>query len=298
MNEPATAVVELSEIAVEEGFNPRTSFDEERLAELEASIREHGIVQAPTVRPAPEGGYTVIAGERRLIAAKRAGVERVPVVIRGEEGARAAALAENLIREDLDPIDTARALHDLGEAEALGTRAKLAERVKKSPSWVSEHLRLLKLPDGVQAAIANGEVPLEAERELGAVAKVSPRIAECACELVSRKRVEGRDLVDRFDEVLAEVAEARFEEKPTMIDTAGTPLTEIISDPEKLVAIAERYRAARPYEADGDQVSPLRHRGDRCGSGGWLPGRAHNRSRQLVLERRLHHRRRAGGRPL
>ena len=254
MSEPTTAVVELSEIAVEEGFNPRTSFDEEGLAELEASIREHGIVQAPTVRPAPHGGYTVIAGERRLIAAKRAGVERVPVVIRGEEGAKAAALAENLIREDLDPIDTARALRDLGEAEGLGTHAKLAERVKKSPSWVSEHLRLLKLPEGVQAEIALGNVPVEAERELRAVAKVSPRIAECACDLVARKRVEGRDLVERFDEVLAEVAEARFEDKPTMIDVSGTPLAEVVTDPEKREAIAERFKAARSYEGDREPV--------------------------------------------
>jgi ParB/RepB/Spo0J family partition protein len=254
MNEPATAVLAIDEIAVEQGFNPRTSFDEESLTELEASIREHGIVQAPTVRPAPDGGYIVIAGERRLIAAKRAGIERVPVVIRGDEGARAAALAENLIREDLDPIDTARALRDLGEAEGLGTHAKLAERVKKSPSWVSEHLRLLKLPEGVQAAIAEGSVPVEAERELRAVAKVSPRIAECACELVARRRVEGRDLIERFDEVLAEVAEARFEEKPMMIDVAGTPLAEVVADPEKRKAIAERYRAARPYESATEPV--------------------------------------------
>ena len=247
MNEPATAVLAIEEIAIEDGFNPRTRFDEERLAELEASIREHGIVQAPTVRPRAEGGYAVIAGERRLIAARRAGVERVPVVIRGEEGARAAALAENLIREDLNPIDTARALRDLGEAEGLGTHAKLAERVKKSPSWVSDHLRLLKLPEAVQAEIANGTVPVEAERELRAVAKVSPRIAECACELAARKRVEGRDLVERFDEVLAEVAAARFEDKPTMIDTAGAPLAEVIADPEKREAFAERYKLVRQH---------------------------------------------------
>ena len=255
MSEPTTAVVELSEITVEEGFNPRTRFDEERLAELEASIREHGLVQAPTVRPLAEGGYAVIAGERRLIAARRAGVTRIPVLIRnGVDGARAAALAENLIREDLDPIDIARALHDLSEAEGLGTHAKLAERVKKSPSWVSEHLRLLKLPEGVQAEVAKGSIPLEAERELREVAKVSPRIAECACELVARGRIEGRDLVERFDEVLGEVAAARFEDKPTMIDAARAPLAEVVGDPEKREAIAERYQAARPYEAGGEPV--------------------------------------------
>ncbi len=187
MSEPATAVLDIDQIATEDGFNPRTRFDEESLAELEASIREHGVVQAPTVRPAEEGHYTVIAGERRLIAAKRAGVTRIPVVIRNEaDGARAAALAENLIREDLDPIDTARALHDLAQAEGLGTHAKIADRVKKSPSWVSDHLRLLKLPEGVQRHVAEGTVPVEAERDLRKVAKVSPRVAECACELVER----------------------------------------------------------------------------------------------------------------
>lgn len=252
MNEPTTAVLDIAEIGVEDGFNPRTSFDEDGLAELEASIREHGVVQAPTVRPAKDGGYTVIAGERRLIAAKRAGVKRVPVVIREGEGARAAALAENLIREDLDPIDTARALSDLAEAEGLATHAKLAERVKKSPSWVSEHLRLLKLPAGAQRQIAAGVVPVEAERELRKVAAVSPRVAECACELARHGRVKGRDLVDHFDEVLEAVAQARFEEKPTMIDVNGTRLSAIVADPEQRQALLARYLAARPYDDAAD----------------------------------------------
>jgi ParB/RepB/Spo0J family partition protein len=255
MSEPATAVLDIDQIATEEGFNPRTRFDEESLAELEASIREHGVVQAPTVRPAEDGHYTVIAGERRLIAAKRAGVTRIPVLIRNEaDGARAAALAENLIREDLDPIDTARALHDLSQAEGLNTHAKIAERVKKSPSWVSDHLRLLKLPEGVQRHVAEGHVPAEAERDLRKVAKVSPRVAECTCELVERGRVKGRDLVENFGEVLCEVAEARFEHKPTMIDTRGARVSELIADPEQRTALTERYLAARPYEESEDPV--------------------------------------------
>lgn len=121
MSQPTTAVLDVEKIEVEEGLNPRTRFDEDRLAELEATIRQDGLVTALTVTPAKAGRYTLIAGERRLIAAKRAGLKEVPVLIRAVKGSRAATLVENLIREDLDPIDTAQGLADLAEAENLTT---------------------------------------------------------------------------------------------------------------------------------------------------------------------------------
>ena len=95
--------IPLNEIAVEDGHNPRASFDEAQLAELVASIRIHGVVQAITVRPNPEGtGYLVVAGHRRLEAAQRAALEQIPALVRDGDGALAAAIAENLIREDLE----------------------------------------------------------------------------------------------------------------------------------------------------------------------------------------------------
>lgn len=257
MSQPATAVLDIEKIAVEEGFNPRTRFDEDALARLESSLRETGIVQPLAVQPADNGTYTVIAGERRLIAAKRAGIEQVPVLIREGPGARAAALAENLIREDLDPIDTAKGLQALAEVENLSTHKQIAEKVEMSVAWVSQHLRLLALPEGVQVHIAAGQVPVDAERELRKVAKVSPRIAECACELVERGKFGGRDLAEHFDEVLVAVAEARFEEPPTMIDPGSLRLSAVIADTEKCRALTERYLGAVPYEHSEDPAIRL-----------------------------------------
>jgi ParB/RepB/Spo0J family partition protein len=243
MSDPSTAVLDVDSIEVEDGFNPRTRFDEDALSELEASIREEGLLSALTVRPGSNGTYMLIAGERRLIAAKRAGLSKVPAVIHDGSGATAAALAENLIREDLDPIETAQALSRLAAQEGFSTHKAIAEKVKKSCSWVSEHLRLLSLPEEVQRHIAAGAVPVDAERELRKVAKVSPRVAECACELVERGGVEGRDLRERFGEVMQAVAAAKFADKPTMISARGAALSELVPDPDQRKALTERLAA-------------------------------------------------------
>ncbi len=257
MSQPATAVLDIEKIDVQDGLNPRTRFDEDRLAELEASIRQDGLVTALTVVPAKGDHYTVIAGERRLIAAKRAGLQEVQVVVRAVEGSRAATLVENLIREDLDPIDTAQGLADLAETENLTTHQQIAERIgrKKNVGWTSEHLRLLRLPEGVQRHIAAGEVPVAAEKVLRKVAEVSPRIAECACELAARGTVDGRDLVDHFGEVLQLVAEASFTGKPTMIGVrSGARISELIIDTEKRKGLIERLTAADSYANTEDPV--------------------------------------------
>jgi ParB/RepB/Spo0J family partition protein len=248
MSKTKTDVIPIEKIKVEDGFNRRTYFDEKRLAELEASIRQSGLVTALTVRANGGEKFVLIAGERRLIAAKRAGLIEVPVVIREDKSALSAAIAENLIREDLDPIEEARALQRLAEAEHLATHKKLAERVGKSSAYVSERLRLLALPEKVQARIADGTVPVTAERDLRKAAKVSPAIAECACQLVARGEIEGRDLVERFDEVLYAVADCELHERPTMIDIGrGLWLSQVVDDPEQHAVIADRWRIATPY---------------------------------------------------
>ncbi len=253
MKEQMIEVVEIGAIEVEEGFNPRGVLDERALAELEASIRQSGLVTALTVRSNGEGRYVLIAGERRLTAAKRAGLKRVPVVIREGKDALAAAIAENLIRADLDPIEEANALSRLAEAEGLGTHKKLADRVGKSSAYVSERLRLLALPESVQLQIAAGKVPVAAERELRKVVKVCPAVAERAVRLVARGEIEGRDLIERFDEVLHAVAESELPEAPTMIDV-GRParISELIADPEQRSSLAQRLRVAHPYEDSED----------------------------------------------
>jgi ParB/RepB/Spo0J family partition protein len=254
MGNQSTAVVEIDSIEIEEGHNPRSAFDEAAMSELEASIRASGLVTALTVRPnGNEGSYLLIAGERRLIAAKRAGLKSVPVVIREQGDPLAAAIAENLIRADLDPIEEARALARLGEAEQLSTHKELARRVGKSSAFVSARLRLLKLPEAVQSAIAKGDVPVAAEPDLRKVAKVSPEVATCACVLASEGEIDGRDLLDRFDEVLCAVAESERPGMSTMIDVARSVwLSDVVTDPEAHADQAERWRAVRPYEKADD----------------------------------------------
>ncbi|HXS33142.1 MAG TPA: ParB/RepB/Spo0J family partition protein [Solirubrobacterales bacterium] len=256
MSEPTVAVLDVDAIEVAEGFNPRTRFDEGELATLAANLRTtDGLVQPLAVQTGESGGYVLIAGERRLRAAKQAGIEKVPVVVLDGDKAKVAALAENLIRVDLDPVEVAHGLQALADAEGLTTHKKIAARIDKSAGFVSEHLRLLKLPEGVQRHIAAGHVPVAAERTLRNVAKVSPRVAECACELVEKGEIEGRDLAERLGEVLCAVAEGKLPDSPTMIDAGhGESLSRIVTDPEKYAALAERYRAVRSYEAGADPV--------------------------------------------
>ena len=254
MTEPSTAMIDVEQIAVEQGFNPRSCFDEGALAELVASVREQGILSALTVRPDGDGGYVLIAGARRLEAAKRAGLERVPVLIRSGNGDLAAAIAENLIRADLDPIEEARALKRLAEVEKLATHKQIAARVGKSPAHVSERLRLLALPEGCHGQIAAGTVPVAAERELRKAAAVSPAVAAGACKLVERGVLDGRDLSERFGEALCALAETRFDGAPTLIDTSGAALSALVSDLELRASLAERHAAARPYEHSEDPV--------------------------------------------
>lgn len=247
MTDLATPLLEVDKIEVVEGFNPRTHMDPDALARLAGNLSKTDVVQPLTVRPIDGGKFAVIAGHRRLEAAKLAGIKKVPVHVRENGNARAAALSENLHREDLDPIDTARALVELANELDLPTNKKIAEELDVSDSWVSQHLRLLKLPEGVQRYIAEGHVPVEAERDLRGIAKVSPRIAECICELAKRRKVKSREFVVNFGDLFEAVAQARFEDRPTMIDPGAVRLSEVIADEKKRRDLGDRHLAAKPY---------------------------------------------------
>ncbi len=252
----ATPMINVDKIDVEDGFNPRTHMDSEALARLAESLKKTGVVQPLAVRPAKGGRFVVVAGHRRLKAAELAGIEQVPVHLCANGNASTAALVENLHREDLDPIDTARGLQTLAEQLSLTTHKKIADELEVSESWVSQHLRLLKLPEGVQGHIAAGDVPVEAERELRKIAEVSPRIAECVCELAKRKKVKGRDFVRRFDELLEASVDARFDDKPTMIDPSAVRISQVVTDPKKRRDLGDRYRVLHPY-AHGEPAVKL-----------------------------------------
>ncbi len=139
---------------------PRTRFDEAALEELAASIRTHGILQPLLVSEAGDGAYVLIAGERRLRAARLAGLEAVPVVIRerlDRQEEIELALVENLQRRDLSPLEEARAYEQL-RAELGLTQAEIASRVGVDRSTVANALRLLKLPEAVQSMVEDGRL--------------------------------------------------------------------------------------------------------------------------------------------
>ena len=149
---------------------PRTVFDEVSLRELADSIAEHGVLQPLTVRPLTDGYYQIIAGERRWRAARLAGLDQVPVRIFSADDRKTAELAliENLQREDLNPLEEARGYRDLMTGYGL-TQEETAAVVGKSRSVVANAIRLLNLPDEIQAMLEDGSLAPGAARALLAI---------------------------------------------------------------------------------------------------------------------------------
>ena len=135
-------------------YQPRTTFDEETIAELADSIRSNGIVQPITVRKAASGKYQIISGERRYRAARLAGLKTVPAYIReaDDSGMLEMAIVENIQRENLDAVETALSFRRLME-ECGFTQEQLADRVGKKRATVANYLRLLSLPVEIQKAL-------------------------------------------------------------------------------------------------------------------------------------------------
>jgi ParB family chromosome partitioning protein len=132
-------------------YQPRRLFQEDSLADLSESIKEMGVIQPLIVRSIASGNYEIVAGERRWRAAKIAGFRTVPVIVRNLSDAESLeiALIENLQREDLNPLDTAEAYDTLIQKFSY-THEVLARRIGKDRSNITNHLRLLKLPDPIK----------------------------------------------------------------------------------------------------------------------------------------------------
>jgi ParB family chromosome partitioning protein len=190
---------------------PRTRFDDGTIAALAASIREVGILQPLVVRRAGDGRYELIAGERRLRAAKAAGLASVPIVLRDSEDSELLreALIENIHREDLNPIEQAEAFKALlGE---LGLKQEeLADRVGVSRSHIANTIRLLALPLDVQQFLADDKISAGHARavlSLGDKDAMSSLATRIAAEDLSVRQTE--DIVRRFVEAPKDAAEKR-----------------------------------------------------------------------------------------
>jgi ParB family chromosome partitioning protein len=148
-------------------FNPRTDFEQEALEELSNSIRQHGIIQPLTVRKLGRNRYQLISGERRFKASKLAGLEEVPAYIRvaNDQAMLEMALVENIQREDLNAIEVALSYKRLID-ECNMTQEQLAQKIAKSRTAITNHLRLLKLPPRVQLGVRENEISMGHARAL------------------------------------------------------------------------------------------------------------------------------------
>ena len=146
---------------------PRKLFDEEALAELADSIREHGVIQPLTVRKLASGYYQIIAGERRYRASQKAGLKTIPAYIRtaDDENMMEMALIENIQREDLNAVEIALAYQHLLDQYEL-TQERLSERIGKNRTTIANYLRLLKLPAPIQMALQNKQLDMGHARAL------------------------------------------------------------------------------------------------------------------------------------
>ncbi len=148
-------------------YQTRSHLDDERLAELAASIVANGVVQPVLVRPLANGRFQLIAGERRWRASERAGKTTIPAILRqvSDEQAMEITIVENLQRADLNPMEQARAFERLSR-EFHMTQEQMAQRTGKDRATVANFLRLLKLPSGVQARVEAGELSFGHARAL------------------------------------------------------------------------------------------------------------------------------------
>ena len=183
--------VDISEIKPNR-FQPRTAFKAEKLDELVASIREKGIVQPILVRKAEEG-YELIAGERRFRAAQRLNLQKMPVIIKEVDDVNAMELAliENIQREDLNPIEEAKAYKRLS-SEFGFTQEKIAQSVGRDRTSVTNIMRLLSLPDQIQQLILDDAITMGHARALLTISDQRKQLS--ICEKILRKRLSVREV--------------------------------------------------------------------------------------------------------
>lgn len=244
---------------------PRNSFPEAGIRELAASIKEVGILQPLVVRSTP-AGFELIAGERRLRAARVAGLDRVPVLIRqaGEDESMELALVENLQRENLTPLETAAAYQALMDGFGL-TKDQLARRLGKSRAAVTNTLRLVRLPEAIQTLLAEGKLSegharallgLETEQQMTELAR------KVGAEKLSVRRTE-----ELVREVLAgpPTVPQQGRKTPEEFDEASRLIREALDLPVRVKSLRSggkveiRFREARQLEA---LVSLLTSRND------------------------------------
>ncbi|MFA9379489.1 MAG: ParB/RepB/Spo0J family partition protein [Acetanaerobacterium sp.] len=241
----STVTLSISEIEPNRG-QPRKKFDDKALAELADSIRQHGLITPVLVRPMRSGGYQLVAGERRWRAARMAGLNEIPVLIKELTDAQAMELAliENLQREDLNPIEEAEGYRVLMDSYGQ-TQDQVAERVNKSRPAVANAVRLLHLPEDVRRMVGEGSLSSGHARALLAFEDVQ-RIRELAKEIVKR------DMTVREVERIAK-ADKRQSESGDRANKQASALRDSYFGEMELALHAELGRKVKITENGGEK---------------------------------------------
>lgn len=171
---------------------PRKKFNEERIAELAESILKHGIIQPLVVRRSGDF-YEIVAGERRWRAARRADLGKVPCIIRefSDEENMLIAIIENLQREDLDPIEEANGLNQMIKKFGM-TQEEVSKSISKSRPYISNSLRLLKLPEYIQELVSEGKISMGHARAL--ISVEDPKLQSEICSRIVKDGLSVRDV--------------------------------------------------------------------------------------------------------
>ena len=225
-------------------FQPREHFDEEALVSLTASIREMGVLQPILVRPAVDDQYEIIAGERRWRAAKRAGLQHIPAIVREVEDTAALehALVENLHRQDLNALEEAAAYQQLMEDFGL-TQELVAQRVGRSRSAVANTLRLFQLPPSLQRMIADGRLSAGHARAL--LGTPDRELQEELADECLNRGLSVRDIEQLVRDRLAPKVEPVPEVEPPATPTPSSPRPPSTTLREPAVLELEELLSAR-----------------------------------------------------
>ena len=212
-------------------YQPRRDFDQESLGEMVESIARHGILQPLLVR-AHEGGYQLVAGERRLLAARQAGLAQVPcrIVDYDDKAVCEVAIVENVQRADLNDLEKAQAFQDYLDKFA-STIEELAARLGKNRSTVSNCLRLLELPDFVKLALQSGKITAGHARALLPLEEDADQIA--MCQRVESERLSVRQVEDEVRRKLQPADTISFQEATGKSRPAASPVSNHVLELER-----------------------------------------------------------------
>ena len=237
---------------------PRKNFDEDKLEELAESIEQHGLIQPIVLRAAGQG-YEIVAGERRWRAARMIGLKELPCIIKEltDEENMLLAIIENMQREDLNPIEEAEGLKQMIDTYGL-TQEQVSRGVGKSRPYITNSLRLLKLPPKLRYMTADGSLSMGHARALAAVKDEKLQIA-----LAERTVSEGLS-VRQIEKLAQESGKPGTKRKPRKTKSADEKRVEmeLQGTPEQLELMMQQLRAQRYIEIDQveeKRIDPVEH---------------------------------------